>query len=157
MKQTLFLSLFLLIATNHSASASGCSGADWITIEKEALPSVKILTDYRGTPEVIFSAFDRDSAHIEYLNLGTRDERITFYSGEFSLKDIDVLDLIIQLRNHRPYYIAQMTREVTTNDRDDDCEELPAGTKIEYITHSFEIQLANGKKLKMYNSKTTEL
>ena len=141
MKTVIIISL-LILGGMGQAQASGCLGGDWALIEDVSLPAVEILTNYYGEPEVkINVSSSSNSAHLEYSRVGTKDKRLTFRTGQFSLKKLDLVAFLGKLQSQRPYFKAQVRRKVEENLHYDDCYDIPEGTVSTLISYEFKVNM----------------
>lgn len=136
------------------AQASGCLDPDWQVIERRDLPDATILMNYYGEAKSSVNVIGQ-GAWVIFSNVGTEETKLNFYSGSFSLKKIDLADLLRALRSQYPQFMAHRSQVVSVNQRYDDCEGIPEGTRKTEILYSFSVKLPNGESQAFEVTETT--
>ena len=144
MKFLIGLSFVLL---SQQATASGCSGGDWQVTDQRNLPDSQILANFYGQAEMKVDVAYQ-AGYVDYSNVGTKDLRLTFQSGAFDLRKVDLVELLRALKAKYPEFSAHTTQTISTNGAYDDCEDIPEGAKKIVTEYSFVVVFSGGEEQK---------
>lgn len=138
------LILGALLSMGLQAQATGCLGGDWVKVSEENLGPTELSTNSYGEPwsEVKVTG---QSAYITLKHIGNPPNKLTFYSGTFSLTKIDLVAVLRKIGELKPTVVVATKKTVEVNNYYDDCSDIPENTQMATLRYTFLVDGGKGE------------